>query len=383
MASPSTVLRSMLLLSFLGGCAAPAHLPSPEKASRLPASPETTAVASPPLSGSPAARSANTQETADLERLAQLWQKRTQEGAISDYPIGPGDVLEITVPAIEELSNRTVRVSGEGTLSLPFVGLVQASGLTEEGLKEEIRRRLADYMYKPQLTLFVREYRSRQVAVIGAVEKPGLYSLASGADTILAVISLAGGMKEDAASRIYFIPAEPGANGTTTELSASLPVQLASTESSSLLLKSANPIAIDLKRLTKGGDQIYLTLPVRPGDVLLVPGGGEVLVGGWVEKPASYKITPGLTVVGAVTAAGGPHFAADTNSVKVMRAGKDGEQVFFVADLEKIRLGESPDIPVQEGDVIEVSSSTSKLVPYGFYRFLSAVLHVGASASLY
>ncbi len=379
MTPPSVVLRYMFLLSFLGSCASPVHIPPPaEKASRFPTLQDTPTTASPQLSSGPAARTANNQEAADLERLAQLWQKRTQEGAASDYPIGPGDVLEIAVPAMEELSNRTVRISGDGTIALPFVGVVQASGLTEEGLREEIRRRLEDYMYNPQVNLFVREYRSRQVAVIGAVEKPGLYSLASGADTILDMISLAGGMKEEAAPRIYFIPAEPVENGKAKELASTLPVQLVSKDSSPLILKSADPIVIDLKSLTKGGNQVYLTLTTRPGDVIMVPGGGEVLVGGWVEKPASYKITPGLTVLGAVAAAGGPHFAADTNSVKVIRTGKEGEKIFFLADLEKIKHGESSDIPVQEGDVIEVSSSTSKLVPYGLYHFFSSVFHVGA-----
>jgi polysaccharide export outer membrane protein len=70
-----------------------------------------------------------------------------------------------------------VRVSREGTISLPFIGIMQTGGLTEKTLKEAIRSRLErDYMYNPQVNLFVREYRSRQVAVVGAVEKPGLYS---------------------------------------------------------------------------------------------------------------------------------------------------------------------------------------------------------------
>ena len=202
-------LCSMLLLSFLGGCASPVHIPPSEKASRFPALVDKPATTSPQISSGPAVLTANNQEAADLERLTLLWQKRTHEGAASDYPIGPGDVLEIAVPAMEELSNRTVRVSGEGTISLPFIGVVRASGLTEEELRAEIRRRLeVDYMYNPQVNLFVREYRSRQVAVIGAVGKPGLYSLASETDTLLDMISLAGGMKEEAAPRLHFIPAE-------------------------------------------------------------------------------------------------------------------------------------------------------------------------------
>jgi len=378
----SSSLCPVLLLVCLGGCAS-THAPPSAQTSRLPTPLAQLAPALPRTSGD-AAVSAGSQEQADLERLALLWQKRTQGSDAFDYPVGPGDVLEVSVPAMEELKSRTVRVAGDGTITLPFVGAVQVKGLTEEEVREELRRRLEErYMYNPQVNLFVQEYRSRQVAVIGAVTKPGLYSLASGADTLLDMIAAAGGMTEEAAPRINFIPAEPVENGKAKELASALPTQLISKDSAPLLLKRADPVVIDLKSLTRGGNQLYLALPARPGDVIMVPGSGEVLVEGWVERPGSYKITAGLTVIGAVTAAGGTLFAADHSAVRVIRTGKGGEKIFFVADLDKIKSGGEPDIPLQEADIIEVSSSAPKLVPYGLYRFLNSVFHVGASAPLY
>jgi len=319
------------------------------------------------------------QNTTELERLAHLWHSRIYDRRSSDYPIGPGDVLEISVPAMEELSARVVRVSGEGTIALPLIGVVQAAGRTEEELREALRRRLEHYMYNPQLDLFAREYRSRQVAVIGAVAKPGLYSLASEADTVLDLVALAGGMTEEAAQRILLIPAELADDRTAKAVAAILPTQLASQPPSSYNLKQTEPLLIDLKHLARGGQQTYLSLPARPGDVIMVPGSGQVLVQGWVDKPGSYKITPGLTVLGAVAAAGGPLFAADTSSVQVIRTGKSGEKITYWADLEQIKRGEKPDPPVHEADVIDVASSTAKLVPYGVYRFFTSLLHIGAS----
>jgi len=215
---PSFWLAAALL--FLNGCASGTHtLASDDKSI---ANPQTAE------SGSTIFAS-YTRETSGLKRLELLWQQRMQEGLIADYPIGPGDVLEISVPAMEELSNRTGRVSGKGTLSLPFVGVIQVSGLTEKGLREEIRHRLQkNYMYDPQVNLFVREYRSRQVAVIGAVEKPGLYSLASGANTLLDMISQAGGMTERASPRINFIPAVPVDDEKAKEIVSALSVRLVS-----------------------------------------------------------------------------------------------------------------------------------------------------------
>ena len=179
-------------------------------------------------------------------------------------------------------------------------------------------------MYKSQVNLFVREYRSRQVAVLSAVAKPGLYNLAIGTDTILDMIGSAGGMKEEAAPRILFIPAEPAESEKARELISTVPVQHISRNPSPLLLKRTDPISIELKDFARGAQQIYLTRPVRLEDVIVVPGSGEVLVRGWVEKPGSYKITPGLTVLGAVAVAGGPLFAADVSAVNVIRTGRDG-----------------------------------------------------------
>jgi polysaccharide biosynthesis/export protein len=364
----------VLLLFCLGACAPLAHTPS---------SVTKSSAALPRADNDLAGVTSDGQEKADLERLADLWHKRTGENSNSDYPIGPGDVLEISVPAIEELRDRVVRVSGEGTISLPFIGVSRAAGLSEAELREEIRRRLEDYMYRPQLNLFVREYRSRQVAVLGAVAKPGLYNLASGADSILDMIGLAGGMKEEAAPRILFIPAEPAENEKARELISTLPVQLVSRDPSPLVLKRTDPISIELKNFDRGAQQIYLILPARPGDVIVVPVSGEVLVQGWVEKPGSYKITPGLTALGAVAAAGGALYPADTDAVNVMRAGKDGGKSLLLVNLEKLKRGEQSDIPVQTGDVIEVSASSAKLVPYGVYRFFSSMFHIGAGVSLY
>ena len=142
------------------------------------------------------ASAAKAKENNDLERLAQLWERRRGESLASDYPIGPGDVIEINVAGMEEIRNVSERVTGEGKISLPFVGVINASGMTDKELRDEIRRRLeTNYMRNPQISLFVKEFRSRQVAVIGAVQKPGLYNLASSADTVLGIISQAGGMR--------------------------------------------------------------------------------------------------------------------------------------------------------------------------------------------
>ena len=132
---------------------------------------------------------------ADLERFDQLWQQRGRDSLGGDYPLGPGDVIEVNVAGVEEIKNLIERITGEGTLVLPFVGTIHVNGLTDKGLRAEIRQRLEkNFVRNPQVNLFVKEYRSRQVAVIGAVQKPGLYNLAGSSETILGMISQAGGI---------------------------------------------------------------------------------------------------------------------------------------------------------------------------------------------
>lgn len=318
--------------------------------------------------------------TPEAEVLAKLWQVRTHEDALADYPLGSGDVLEVSVPNLDEIQTFSTRVNGEGKVTLPLIGVIQAGGMTESQFRDEVRRRLeAKYMNDPQVNVFVREYRSRQVAVTGAVQKPGLYDLTNGKNTILDLIGLAGGMNQDAAPRVLLFPSESGAlvQGRTP----ASPGMIAAFGSgpNAQLVPKPEPVVINLQNWSQGGSQIHLTLPVRPGDVIMVPSSGEVLVEGWVDKPGSYKITPGLTLLGSVAAAGGPHFAANTAAVELIRTKKDGSKISFTADLEKIKRGESQDFPVQEGDIIALPSSPLKLAPYGMYSLISGMFRVGAT----
>ena len=161
-----------------------------------------------------------------------------------------------------------------------------------------------------------------------------------------------------------------------------MPAQLVSQDPSPLILKDVEPIVINLASVNRGGNEIYLSLPARPGDVIMLPGAGEVLVQGWVEKPGSYKITSGLTVLGVVAAAGGAMFAADLTAVKLVRTNKLGQKTILIADLDAIMNGQQPDLPLREGDVVDFVSSRPKAVVYGFYKFFTTIVRVGASVPI-
>ena len=403
----SKVLGVGAMAALIAGCAAPdmAMRPGDGASSGAVDPPSTTqsAGAAPAVAGTveaatmapsgilPTAFSAAGLKNAnDRARLLLLWRQRTAAAPTQDFALGPGDVIEISVPIIAELKDRSERITGNGTISLPFIGTVRAAGLTEKQLKAELAERLSAIMYRPQIDLFVKQYRSRQVAVVGQVDKPGLYDLTGPDNTLLDMLNDAGGINKDAALRILFIPAHENHIEQTGAERAPAPSDdtgvtalTAAQQGMAELMRQSNPIVIGLGDLSSGGDPAALMLPARPGDMLVVPGAGEVVVEGWVDKPGSYRITPGLTLAGAVGAAGGALFAAKESAVTIMREGPDGKRIFIAANLDRIDTGQAADIPVQQGDVVSVPYSAAKLLPYGALSLLGKGIYFSAAAPVF
>jgi polysaccharide export outer membrane protein len=112
---------------------------------------------------------------------------------VSDYRVGPQDLIEITVFQVPDLS-RTVRVNSGGQISLPLIGVVQAGGLTIPELEKALAAKLSQkYLQEPQVTAFVKEFTSQRVTLEGSVMKPGIYPL-TGRTTLLQAIAMGGGL---------------------------------------------------------------------------------------------------------------------------------------------------------------------------------------------
>lgn len=337
---------------------------------------------------------------ANQERLKALFEKRSQAMESPDYPIGPGDVIQISVPGVDDLKERTVRVGGDGRIELPLIGEIQAGGLTEPELSGQLKNALSKYMYSPQVDVFIKEYRSRQVAVVGAVHTPGLITLTSSDVSILDAITQAGGLTAEAADEIVILPEVKGGQRQLTRLAASFsqaqephPKVAAADEpqnahidhdrsdnqsDTGLTMAALEPnisngpgIVIPLKSSALNGSARYINMPVRPGDVLIVPGGGNVMVTGWVYKPGFFQVGSGLTVLGAVGSAGGAMYAAAPADATLIRSDASGNKVSIPVNLEKIAKGEDADIPVRANDVIDVPYSDLRIGPYVVYNVLT------------
>lgn len=105
--------------------------------------------------------------------------------------LGPGDVFEVRVYGEEDLSG-SYRVGSDGTINFPLVGKVEAEGRTAGEVSDAISQRLTKYIKNPSVSVFVKEYTSKRVYVLGQVQRPGTFPFEDGMNIIQA-ITLAGG----------------------------------------------------------------------------------------------------------------------------------------------------------------------------------------------
>ncbi len=291
-------------------------------------------------------------------------------------PLGPGDELRISVAGINELQNEDVQVSDSGTIALPYAGVVNVEGLSVDEAEQALDQRFSEYIRAPEVHIVMQQNRSQAVAVMGLVSKPMLVPLTMPNETIMEVIGEAGGLTNDASQRILLFPAGAGrqtASPRIIEASAkpnSIPV--ASTMATAgvspgVSRGEAAPIVVDLHG---GADQGCLNLPMRAGDTILVPPAGNVMVGGWVERPGEVQITPGMTVLGAIEAAGG---ALYTSNVEILRADPEGKRTRIPVDLAAVKSGRESDPTVEAGDVVMVEGSTWGALPYAFHEIFTGL----------
>ncbi len=239
-----------------------------------------------------------------------------------DYMIGAEDVLKITIYNHPDLTT-TERVNGEGLITFPLLGEVKVAGLTADQVAKQIAAGLADgFVVDPNVSVFVVEFRSKKTIIMGQVSKPGIYML-SGNTTFLELLSQAGGLTKDAGDRATIKRKSSGAT------------------------QGEGVITIDLKKLIEQGD-ISRDVLLMDGDNIYITKAGVFYITGEVENPAAYKHEEGLTVIKAVTMAGGFTDIASPGRIRIIRKVEQKEKLIQNAEMDE---------PVQPDDIIIVPES--------------------------
>ena len=257
----------------------------------------------------------------------------SQEKFTQEYRVGPKDLLEISVFGADELS-RTVRVSEDGKVTLPLLGEVLVDGLTKSEVEKKLGQLLGEkYVQNPQVTVFIREYQSKRVSVLGAVEKPGPYQLL-GRQTLMQIISEAGGLTRDAGNEIVVI--RQLSDGLSTSLRISI---------DDLFLKG------DAK----------LNVPMEAGDIVTVPVDKPVVVYvfGQVKNPGALQVKKSNipTLLQAIAQAGGFTDRASKGGVIIKRKDETGKEKEIKVNVRSILKNKVKDVQLLENDTIYVPES--------------------------
>lgn len=296
----------------------------------------------------------------------------TARGAKEDYRIGAEDLVDISVFEVPELS-RTVRVSASGEVSLPLLGTVQIAGMTTRELEQDLRERLREtYVRDPQVSVFIQEYKSDPVSVVGAVKLPGLYQIQT-RKSLIEVLAMAQGFSEGPLrepGRTIIVTRKSKAqwrvagDGTTDGAAGSGAEQ-----------SGAESIEIPIKELIQSGKAQY-NIPIYPGDVIKVVPAGTFYVAGDVKRPGGFPLKDfdQVSVLQALAMAGGPMRTSDLKHSIIINQDAEGNRTEHEVDLRDSRKGEDPGIALGENDILFVPGSITKAAAL---RVLETTIQIG------
>lgn len=163
-------------------------------------------------------------------------------GASTDYLVGAGDKLDITVLGHTEL-DRVLEVRGDGTIGFPLIGDVPVAGRGLPEISREMTRSLGkDFIVNPQISVNIKEYGSQWVTVIGEVSKPGRQLLRQRM-SLIELLAEAGGF---------------------TAYANRKQIEILRTEGPDLRRK----LAVNLRAIEQGKQK---DIPLRAGDVVIIP----------------------------------------------------------------------------------------------------------------
>jgi len=229
----------------------------------------------------------------------------------TDYRIGVGDILRVTVYGHDDLS-QTVVVQPNGRFAYPLIGVVQAAEATPAEVEARIKGTLTKGLIRdPQVTVVVQEYRSRIVYVVGEVTRPGAYAL-TGDTSIVEILSRAGPLSANAGSEVVVV--RPAAQIVRPLLPSEVAKGMAAAGGTA---PRAEVLHIDIREIRAG--QLEKNLPLRAHDTVFVPEATRVYVTGEVRNPGAFPFSSGLTVRQAVGLAGGFTEDASTGGARLVR----------------------------------------------------------------
>lgn len=276
---------------------------------------------------------------------------QTESGS-STLRLGAGDLLEVNVYNVPELSTKA-RVGNSGDVYLPLIDYVHVGDLTLEEAQALIEKRLDDggFLRGAHVTIFLDESASQGVTILGEVVKPGIYP-AIGDRKLYDLISAAGGFSAAAGRKVSIIRQRI----------------------------SSGPITLNLPRNL--ADDLQDNVDIYPGDTITVPRAPIIYVVGDVGHPAGFLVDNGsLSVLQALALAGGTNRTAKMGGVRIIRKGPTGMTETKVP-LKKMLEAKAPDVNLQADDILFVPlSGVREAAQQGMQAGISAATGIAVLAA--
>jgi polysaccharide biosynthesis/export protein len=268
------------------------------------------------------------------------------------YHLGPGDVISVTQANAEELDDKTARIDDQGWANLPLAGRVQLGGATVEEAESRIGQALSKLLVSPRPVVSIVEYKSQPVSVIGAVNTPGVLQL-QGNKTLLEVLSMAGGLRADAAAQVQ----------VTRHLEyGRLPLPGEALDAQGKFSTGR----IDIAALIKGNHPEN-NIAVFPHDVISVPRADLIYVTGDVKKAGGFPLESrqDISVLQALSLAEGLGPRASPKKAVIFRAHEGStEKEEIPVDISAILSGTKKDMPLVASDILFIPDSLPKKAGY-------------------
>ena len=261
------------------------------------------------------------------------------------YVIGPGDVLDIRVFGRPQLTRDSVRVDTRGKIRMPLIEEeIQASCRSEASLAEYISAQYLKYVRRPQVDVFIREYNSQPVAVVGAVGRPGRFQLQRRV-RLLELLTFVGGPTDRAGRTIQIVHADTSVScedGSSNVVPGQIGLSAYSLADVQAGSDEANPFA-------------------RPGDVITVLEADQVFVVGNVIRPSILPLKEPLTVTRAIAMSGGVLPYTKSDKIRIIRQPPGNlPKDEIIVDLKAIEKKSATDVALQANDIVDVPVSGSK-----------------------
>jgi polysaccharide export outer membrane protein len=240
----------------------------------------------------------------------------------SNYIVGPQDVLTVTVFNEPQLSGQ-FRVENDGQFNYPFLGRIKAAGAAAAEIGALLRQKLADgYLRDPQISVEVAQFHSQSVFVMGEVRTPGKYTQ-SGSVTLIEALAQAGSATASAGHEVLILHPKEALKGGPT-----LPTD-----------GDADVERVNLRDIE--GGKLSQNVIIRDGDTIFVPKAERFYVIGQVRTPGSYVLEPNMSVLQAISLAGGVSERGSNRRIRIIRVVDNKKREFDAKSTDIVQAGDT------------------------------------------